>query len=671
MTVSRTAAGVPSVPRADARRIDAYLLAVLTVPLVLLLSNHEWLFPFGQPTDSWLNFTYYFEWGRVHDPALYMTYKASRISWILKGALAYRLFPPAVAHYVLHLGMFLAAITAFYLIAKRLFDAPVAFLGTLAFATYSQFHSVISFEWDYETHDAIVNLLLTMLFLLLAARGVRPRWTLFAAGVAGASAIQSPYVLGYVPALIFWYVSLRRGSDVLDARRAAGYTLAGAVAGTLVYCLMSAAAGGPFFYLWPQLEFMVRYATHARYSPGVWGPVGRSIRIIRGLQVPAAMTLAALGALAYVGRRRGSPVHRQGVIACCGSFLLCIGAHVAGYLHGNPLLNDDHMLVLLAAWEFLTATALFGLILGGSARGGSGEIALAGLAYLGCMAPLVFWHDPYPGPDAIATLWDHSIRTLWPHVALDYAKGGLPVAIIAPFLVIAAPLALLATRAAIVRRLAAALLVVVFLSLANIVTASIPLREYARGWASCGYLEDQFKAVLESYRVIGAHDPDYGLYLWYKTGDTVPFPIETCRARSITHLELSDLYRAIWGARYYSSIGPPPVRRHLAAILGSEHHRQELAALGAAEYGGSPPGPQGYLGDPLGTRDFSALPHAKYWLAVTPNPLRVAVLSHDPADGLRAAATLKRLGATVEPLDTVRVHEGVFSFFITFLRVAH
>ena len=163
-----------------ARRIDFDLLLVLAVPFILLAANNEWLFPYGNPTDAWINKKFFFDTGHEF-PLLYTTYKATRLSWIIKGYLVHQLLPPLAAHYVLHLTMFGAYLALFYLIVRALMNRHVAVIGAIAFGTYSQLHAVISFEWDYQTHDGVVNMLLTLLFLLFAARGTRWRlWLVLA-----------------------------------------------------------------------------------------------------------------------------------------------------------------------------------------------------------------------------------------------------------------------------------------------------------------------------------------------------------------------------------------------------------------------------------------------------------------------------------------------------------
>ncbi len=666
-------------------KLDPYLLAVLTVPIVLLLSSHEWLFPVGNTSDSWEFYTFWFEWGRVRDPALYGigsyagAAKAARLSWILKGVLAHRLLPPLTAHYTLHLTMLFAAIVLFYLIAKRLFNAHIAFLSTMAFATYSQFHGVPAWDWEYNSHDTIVNFLLALLLLLLAARGIRPHLALAAAGVAAASITQDPYAVPCLPVLVVWYLSLRRGPHTLGLWRSLGYFVVGAAFITVVYCLISYSVGGSLFYYQPMLTALPDASPHAlQYRHPSWELLWQAALRAQGFQIPAAMAVAALGMLVYV-RRRAQTLQNTVAIATCyvslligivGGVVLLLGQHdVSGFAQQGRLIA-----VSLAPAVFLAGAAILATILGTRSYGRTGEILLAGASYVFFVAPLTLWQIPATGSEGIVAVWNRTIGAAWPRVAFHYAEGSpvIWLAIVAPFLVIATPLGLVAHLTQVARRFISALLVIIFLSIANIASALIPLDEYAVKFASCGHLEDQFKAIVESYRAIRAFDPDYGLYLWYKTDDRIPYPIEMCHAYGTTQIQLFDLYRSLWAARYYSLWGPPPVRRRRAEIYGSAQTRQNLRSIVAEEFREDPaPDPMGVLGHPAARPDFLALPHAKYWQFVTPNPLRLAVLSSDPQDAGRAAVTLKRLGARVDTLGARHVHEGVVSFEITFLRVTH
>ncbi len=623
---------------------NAYLIAVLTVPVILFLSNKEWLFGRGGPTDAWYNVSYYLDYG-IREPILYWNYKSVRLSWILKGLLAYKVFPPLVAHYVLHLTMFFAMIVVFYLIASRLFGRAAAFLSTMALATYSQFHAVRSFEWDYNTHDSTLNSLLALLLLLAAARGVRPRLALFFAGAAAASAIQNPYVASYVPVLAFWYWSLRgrpgaRRPGGIRMWPSVGYVLAGGAAITAAYCLVSYAVGGPLFYYWPQIkEFLDLYTNgQYRYQTHFWMPISSALRVVQGVQLPAVVTAVSAGLLIYVRRYKRPMDQAPNIVTCGATFLLCMAVAVAWHLAGFPYLYLEHLLATLIPFEFLAIAGLFAAVLGARPVPKIAGVILASTAYTVFMVPLIFGQRAAPAVARLEHVWSQVLAPVFPRLAeaLDYSHAYqtyyLPGHIVAPFLVVAIPAGIAAWLIGRVRRYAQALVVILFLTIANVVSASIPLASYAAGF-SCGYYRDQFRAVLGSYQAIRPFDPAFNrsaLALWYREPDAVAFPVVSCRNRGTLSVPLDETYGAIDGARFFAQLPAHP-----------------------------PFGP---------VRDFSTIPRAsEWWRTSLPDPLRVAVLSSRPEDAALAVGTLEQRGATVRALRTVRIHDGVISFYVSIL----
>ncbi len=630
------------------RWVDPLLVVALTIPLVLLLANRQWLFPFGNASDAWWNLGAYFEWGRRDHAEMYQSYKFARLSWILKGALAHRLFSPIVAHYALHLTMFFAAMVIFYLIVKRLFDRRVAFLATVAFATYSEFHSIRSFEWDYGTHDAIVNLLATLLFLLAAA-----------------STIQWPYMLGYLPAMVFWYAALRE-------RHAPGpwvslrYFLVGGICVTALYCFVNYSVGGPIFYFWPQLQFLIFYGASSRFG-GQWLPLPQELTN-QALQFPILMAFSAISILAYV-RWSKRQDYATSIVACSGTFLLCTAAHVGGFLNGNPLLHDPHMVVALTPTAFLCCAALFATMLGRPSGVRVADGMLAAAAYVLFVAPLLFGETTASTMESIQSLWIWSFGKLSPSLAHSVVAGGFfgaPGLILGTFLIVVVPIGF---ALSFLRRLNKWVVVTaILLSTVNAGTALIPLTLYSVTF-DCGYLDDQFKAVIDAYRAIKVSDPEFVSSLWFKGDEVLPFPKASCSNRRFAYtyggtspgIQLTPLYDALWYTRQCWQLQPSPSPDDSSAVTAVEFR----------DGGGrvAPPLPC-LFGGFRGTESFSWLPHAGYWLKRTPNPLRLEVLSSDPEDGPRAAATLRRLGATVRRLGMMHIHEGMISFDITFLEVA-
>ena len=112
-------------------------------------------------------------------------YKATRVPWILPGFLAYRLFGPLAATYVLHLLVLIGGALCFWAGTRRLFGNGVALVTTLLLMAYPGFHgSGITRFWNYHGQINLVYYLLGMLCLVFGARSRRPVFWYAGAGAA-------------------------------------------------------------------------------------------------------------------------------------------------------------------------------------------------------------------------------------------------------------------------------------------------------------------------------------------------------------------------------------------------------------------------------------------------------------------------------------------------------
>src|SRR3989338_1370627 len=115
-------------------------------PLIFLLINNQWIF--NSPTgyiDPWLYL------GFIRNLPAYLklfpdTYYGSRLAWLLPGYIIHRLFPPLVANYVLHLGIYYLVIFSCYFLFKRLFNSRTALVCTLLLGSYTWFLKAVG--WD-------------------------------------------------------------------------------------------------------------------------------------------------------------------------------------------------------------------------------------------------------------------------------------------------------------------------------------------------------------------------------------------------------------------------------------------------------------------------------------------------------------------------------------------
>ena len=357
------------------RKIDFNLVFLLSIPFILLAANQEWLFPYGNPSDAWVAKRYLMETGHQYPltgqelGSMYENYKASRVSWNIKGLLVHHFFSPVTAQYVLHISMFCLLLTTFYLIVKNLFNKHIAFISSVAFGTYSQFHAVFNFEWDYNTHDGALNTLLTLLFMLLASQSKKWKLWLMLAGATWASALQSVYVGPYIPAIAFWYLYLNHKYLRHPIVTSALYILAGAVAVTLIYCIISYLIGGRFFFLESLIVMTAAMSAVYLFHPGYWFPffpneTGTALLYhSKGIVLPlfAGITSIILFATSLIKKRKGNLLNAITLTQC--TLLICLFAAFFLHFNGHGVFSNDHHLAFMAPFIFLSMAGTYAYFL--------------------------------------------------------------------------------------------------------------------------------------------------------------------------------------------------------------------------------------------------------------------------------------------------------------------
>lgn len=612
---------------------DRNVITVLLVPAFFLIFNRGWLFPYPNPSDAWLNMAYFHGYG--HDiPALFNSYKSGRLSWILKGWLAHSLFPPVVAYYVLHLTMFAGIIVTFYLTARRLVGRMPAFVATVAFATYSQFQTIVSFEWDYTTHDAALNLLLCLFFLQWAANGIHTRLALIVAGAAWASAVQSPYNVSYFPMVAYWYLALNHIGARNRILTSAAWFLGGGVAVTLLYGLINWSVGWPFWFFLPELHFGVGQGgvSQYRYHPGYWMTFSAALLSSKGLVLPLLFTVAS-AALAWLPRtmRERLGVVGPGRIALA-SLCIAFTPHVAWHLYGHPFLSDNHFLVALAPSTFLAFAAIVFLTQKAADLDADWlirimvSVVLAGPLAFGLTARRILWetlslHLPTPPTGRVLV------------VSLLMAIGCGAVAFAAPYF----------------RRYAVVATLCLSVAAANIITMSVGPSLYDIT-GRCTYFESQYRIMAGIADFLFRNDPDYSTKLWFQQNEGAWLPDPRCTKV----IPVSDMFNALHYARYQRTIAPmiPAGSRSWEEIVSMApawvarqwknvpHGSDTWPIFDSGVFGGLPTN-WGGADKPPRNMSFKDVPDIDFWAAVLPDHSRLAILALDPADPARAMASMR------------------------------
>ena len=307
----------------------ASTLTLLALPWLLVLINPTWLLTAPGNIDPWIYFGFF---RNLPDylRAFGDTYYASRLAWIVPGALVYELVPSPAAKYVLHVGCYYVALFAIHFTVRRTAGPRAALFAAVLIGCYTYFLRAMG--WDY-VDGAGIAYYAVALACLTAAIEARRRWLLLAcAGGAFAGAFHSNVAWALLlPALGWSYVATMRaaaGRVLVDWLLAA----AGAALVTLVLGVVSVANGGQFWFFMPSIEHAVLLSeTTRRYdpNPAVWQAA------VRIMTVPVLVFVAALGHRVARGARETT----LGRLACDHYLIACVLV-VAPDFAGRTLLQN-------------------------------------------------------------------------------------------------------------------------------------------------------------------------------------------------------------------------------------------------------------------------------------------------------------------------------------------
>lgn len=370
-------------------------LVVALAPLTLLIWNRDWFFtPIGY-IDPWyyVGFAHYY----ANSHFLPGAYKLARLPWVLSGWLAYHLFPPLTAAYVLHGSYLVLSVGAMFATAYLAFnDLLVALTAALLLGFLPPFQG--SGGWDYNNTPAGAFDLVTTALLQWAI--VAPAWRGRAMALCGAAFALTVHCnitfINFLPVLLVHYSA----SIWYAERRARGratylwpwlYGIAGAVGITAVLCAINAAVGrGPWFFL-PLVKIVLRYTSEPKFQAVWWRPWSDWLlnSEFAYCALPFAIVIAGGVALA----RKSLPLSLQRVTAVLfigeGIFLVLLWA--AWQAQGQTALNIDYFAYPLFVPSILSVASI--MFLGTRPLSRRVAIMLAFIAYCLLVFGLIFgWH---------------------------------------------------------------------------------------------------------------------------------------------------------------------------------------------------------------------------------------------------------------------------------------
>jgi hypothetical protein len=248
-------------------RVDAYLLAVVLLPLIILLLDSNVFFSKAGWLDSWYYYSYFRHLSEFKKVLFPDTYYGSRMSWILPGYLVNRIFSPLAANYILHLGTYYTGAVSLYVILKTFYSRASASLAVTTFTCNPYLWSAVG--TDYVDGFGISGYLLALATLAGIGSADRSRLRLSLAGAACAAVIYTNTVwLLFSPALLFFYILLRRPKGRANVFKALiQFTIwfgTGAAALTLVLGIFNYSIDGNFWFYLPSVLFTLHNAGRAQ-----------------------------------------------------------------------------------------------------------------------------------------------------------------------------------------------------------------------------------------------------------------------------------------------------------------------------------------------------------------------------------------------------------------------
>lgn len=465
-----------------ATRIDWGFLVILALPWAILYTGANWIFDYVVGTnmiDTWIYSGFFLDLS-AHLKRFPATYYGSRLAWILPGHLVYALFPFRIAPYVLHMGVFYAAVLSLYFTLKHTVGQRAGLLSAVLIGGYGYF--LWAAGWDYPDGASLTYFLLTMAALTQAARQQRSwAWLAIAGALCGAMIYTQLFLIFFTPSLLLYYVAanreLRRHSLKIDALALA----CGFLAISLFLAVINRRLGGDLLFYSPSIRFAIALAG----KPNPWKvPFHLWWRRATWLVLPALAVLGSLSFLIVNWKARTNLRIRFGIVfQLC--FLMCASTSVLFEAKGDPVVEYFYYASLLIPTMFLALGAqLAALVEGLSSR----FFALVVCAAIGSSVLAYF-----VSPVSQLTL---SLNSHAPFMVLVIALAGILVFFLT----------------GITAKVSTLTLACVALALVNIANGYFRV-------ADPDLAKRGFPAIVESVQAIQSAEPNGRLLFWYRSSE--------------------------------------------------------------------------------------------------------------------------------------------------------
>jgi hypothetical protein len=581
------------------------IIILLLTPAFLCIAVPDWIF-----TPSSIDPYVYL--GYMRNFSHYVTvfggtYYATRLPYIVPGYICYKIFPPLMANYVLHLGFYYLALFSLYFILRITVNSRAALLTAVFMGFYPYFMSAMG--WDYIDGAGIAYFLLTVLLLTLAAKSPqatqipdpkqrsRPALSrkcgilLLLAGMSFAALIYTnTFLLIMTPSLIIYYLVMRPQSwnILLKSAFVAG---SGMIIVTILLGIVNVAAGGMFLFFTPSF----RAALHLLISSNPWIASGYTWLLHAPFMVfPLFIFLTSLLFIIV------SLMHVKSGLSTMNSLLQVARENIFSLCH---LLNFSFMLIMQLLGKPVFQLQYYASYLLPTAFLGAGAQLAAALSR--------------PSKSQYIVLTVITISLLTGSYLINYHTSFCSVISCADsiwyvFAVLVAG-ALCLSMAGKHRQTINTLLIslaFLFFASANIT----PIIAHQITYCACEQRQQNFLAIIKSDDIIRNYDTTGDLFFWYSASEP-----------------LGDLYMSIaathlWGHRLINDKFP------------------EIAELD-------------YLGQELEAATI-----------IIPPGTDIVILSSDKDALFKANAALNRLGLQANLIGMEEISQGHISFTMTFIR---
>jgi len=274
------------------------LVLLLAIPLTLTVAVPDWMYSNPSVIDAWVYNGFFRHLPTYATTMFPSTYYGTRLGWILPGYVAYHVFEPRTAAFVLHLTVYLLATGSMYGIVRDIAGSSRALFVAAAFGWYMPV--VRALGSDYVDGPVIAYGLLATL-LALRADGAWTWWRTVCSGIATGAMLHSNVGAAFLlPSIFVWFVPAPRDLHWTPLATRVLLWAGGIVLCTAGLALFSVSVGGPWNFFAMSFRWMRSQGLANPFQP----PPAPLLSSAPWLLLPAATAVAALVVMASKERRQ-------------------------------------------------------------------------------------------------------------------------------------------------------------------------------------------------------------------------------------------------------------------------------------------------------------------------------------------------------------------------------